>query len=839
MTRPKKFHACSETGACIFFRESCRAFERISKSFFQGVKLPERNCLRKFIGSTGSSAFCCGISLVVFLILMGACAPVNRLTRINAYPREYSYNFYGTHEVKPKSDKNNDPWIVYSANLSNQTVTQPRKLEKKEDISLLEPFYVIRQRGDFLKLIKYNPEIVRGRRPDRKKTEYMGWIHQSKMILSSCSFTNPHSGFKNKTITAITDTFSLSNASRLIQNDSVLLFANQNLTKPVGKIGFHEVVYVMQKSVDRKKVFITNKPEIAVEEIDQITAGWTSVSLIQNLGERLFCRWRKPDSTNSMVENCSGITTYSPVYSRSGLGDSVRIKTGDFHPVIDRSENFILNVNGNPVYYPEYKELKRKLHDLNVIFVFEAAHHTMEQFPSLVNTVQNLQMLFANDTTDFNYRFGAVMAMRKGDDLMVDSRGLVNDYSGIFNFVSDRLLQLNKYKPITSTSAWSGLKEAVKMAGQDTEATNLIVLIGENGQYYNQSYSSLIYQLGNNNCRLFCNQVYSGGANRYNNFSLQLTEIIEKYAHLLSDKKKDLIVDASQFCPENVFTESQKNYFRLDYPERSMTQGAIVFPEKEKMLSLEMFSSSLDSFITEVKADNQLLINSYQNAFRDLGNSKNRCDEDFLRSFELTSPDRFKVELSQNFKQVTPFWVYPQEKSFLKKEIDFSLLLNQQEFDDLQNFYDELTRFTVTSNSSNRGVSGAEMFSLPAENKVEANVTNSSPVYYSNVKVRSYLNELLTRRLLHGKINTSLVPVVQNLSIGYALEMSTGMPVNWKFLNQFRIRDLMDKNILSDKTLEEIIGYFEDQKDKYESAEFEVFNSLGQSYYWVTQNSLL
>ncbi|WP_025006969.1 hypothetical protein [Marinilabilia salmonicolor] len=166
-------------------------------------------------------------------------------------------------------------------------------------------------------------------------------------------------------------------------------------------------------------------------------------------------------------------------------------------------------------------------------------------------------------------------------------------------------------------------------------------------------------------------------------------------------------------------------------------------------------------------------------------------------------------------------------------------MLNQQEFDDLQNFYDELTRFTVTSNSSAHRVSGAEMFSLPADQGVGTNVTTPSPVYHSNVKVRGHLKELLTRRLLHGKIKSSLAPVVQNLSIGYALEMSTGMPVNWKFLNQFRIRDLMDKNTLSDKTLEEIIGYFEDQKDKYESADFEGFNSLGQSYYWVTQNSLL
>ena len=65
------------------------------------------------------------------------------------------------------------------------------------------------------------------------------------------------------------------------------------------------------------------------------------------------------------------------------------------------------------------------------------------------------------------------------------------------------------------------------------------------------------------------------------------------------------------------------------------------------------------------------------------------------------------------------------------------------------------------------------------------------------------------------------------------------MPVQWEFLYQVRIRDLMDKNVLSDKILEEMISYFEGQKDMYESADFARFSSLGQNYYWVTEESML
>lgn len=769
------------------------------------------------------------ILLILVVFVLNACSSGKKLNWVKVnYPREYSNNFYGVKQIGPKTDKNNEPWVVYSANLSNYTIASPNKLEKTEDIFFLEPFYVVAQRGNYLKLINHEADVLKGKRPDRTGTEFMGWIHQSKMLISSSAFTNPHSGFKNKFITAVTDTFSLTNASIFLENDSVLLFANQNLKEPIGKIGFHEVVYVMNKSVDNKKVFISNKPEISAEEVDGIIAGWTSVSFIQNIGERLFYNSNRVES-NIHGSNDSPISLkYNPVFSISEQNDSVTIKTGDFRPVIDRSDNSIFNGNGNPIDFAKSIELENNLRHINVIFVFEAAQNTMNQFPTLVNTIQNLQMYFTNDKSGFNYRFGAVLSMTKQKALEVDGYGLTEDFSEIFNFVSDRLMHFGDYDPITSSEAWSGLDKAVEIAGQDPDATNVIVLIGENGQIHNKSYSSLINQLGANNCRLFCNQVYSGRTNSYNNFSLQLIEFIEGYSKIISKNKRELIVDASQICSENVFTESQKNYYRLDYPKRSMTHGAIVFPEKGKMFSLDMFTSTLDSFITEVKLDNQLLIDSYHKAFRDLGNSKNKCDSVFLVKNNLSSPGRFKKELIENFKSVNPMWLISEEKKLASKDLDFFLLLNQQEFEDLQGLYDELTRFEVFDEFQQS--SSSDMFS----NK--ESISSGNP---STTAVRTHLKNLLLNRLERGKIKEAIPRNIQNQSIGYILERITAMPVQLEYLYQINIWELLESTILSDEKLDEMIKYFEKQKQKFEKAEFESFISLKQNYYWVTKDSLL
>ncbi len=778
------------------------------------------------------------IFFLVVILALNACSSGNKLNWVKVnYPREYSNNFYGVKQIGPKTDKNNEPWVVYSANLSNYTVASPNKLDKRENIFLLEPFYVIGQKGNYLKLITHDAEVLKGKRPDRTDTKYMGWIHQSKMLLSSSSYTNPYTGFKNKFITAIADTFSLANASILLDNDSIILFANQNLKDPIGKIGFHEVVYVMIKSIDNKKVFITNKSEISVDDLDGIIGGWTSVSLIQSIGERLFFDSNRSDSITGSSHNYAKSLKYNPVFSLSGQKDSVIIKSGDYRPVIDRSDNFIFNSNGNPIDYAKSLELEKNLSNINVIFVFEAAQNTMRQFPSLVNTIQNLQVYFANDTSRFNYRFGAVMSMKKEKDLKVDGCGLVDDYSEIFNFVSERLLHLNDYSPITSSEGWSGLSKAVEIAGQDTDATNIIVLIGENGQDYNKSYSSLIYRLGANNCRLFCNQVYNGRANRYNNFLLQLNEFIDGYAEIVSKNKKELIVDASQFCSENIFTENQKNYYRLDYPNRSMTHGAILFPEKGKMISLEMFTNILDSFITEVKIDNQLLIDSYQKAFRNIGNSKNKCDSVFLEKYNLSSPGMYKRELTENFRSISPIWMVNKDENLVRKNLDLYLLLNQQEFDDLQVFYDDLTRFEVIDESQQ--ASRSDMFSLTDNNQYSLSTGNPQQRYQSTGGVRMRLKDLIISRLERGKIKEALQPNIQNMSVGNALGEIIAMPVQMEYLYQIRIRDLLDKNIISDKKLDEMVKYFEKQKHKFEKAEFEKFSSLKQNYYWVTEDSLL
>lgn len=68
------------------------------------------------------------------------------------------------------------------------------------------------------------------------------------------------------------------------------------------------------------------------------------------------------------------------------------------------------------------------------------------------------------------------------------------------------------------------------------------------------------------------------------------------------------------------------NFLMLDYPYASMTQGGFLFPEKGETLPMELFAGAVDSIVTQIKADHQLLSESIDRAFATVGNGKDRLD---------------------------------------------------------------------------------------------------------------------------------------------------------------------------------------------------------------------
>lgn len=145
----------------------------------------------------------------------------------------------------------------------------------------------------------------------------------------------------------------------------------------------HQLVFPLKQSEDRSKTLVAKKSFISPDSLDTEICGWVSNAVIKNIGQQLHIDVRSlPDSTLWFKNKAETDTlnfrraqlvpsrelariarplAYSPVTSYCQMDTVIRFKTGAFMPVIDKQENFVVNVNGNRIYYNQFKEIEKDL----------------------------------------------------------------------------------------------------------------------------------------------------------------------------------------------------------------------------------------------------------------------------------------------------------------------------------------------------------------------------------------------------------------------------------------------------------------------------------------------
>ena len=141
------------------------------------------------------------------------------------------------------------------------------------------------------------------------------------------------------------------------------------------------------------------------------------------------------------------------------------------------------------------------------------------------------------------------------------------------------------------------------MLSKYKKENNLIVVIGESGNDKEQIDNHLIENIITSNARVLGYQLFSDTGNLYNNFILQIQDIISRSSQEILKKKKNLLVNSQQLRPNNLFAERNENIYSLDFPKQNMWQGWIVFPKKKEQMSQDLLISSISSFIREVQLD--------------------------------------------------------------------------------------------------------------------------------------------------------------------------------------------------------------------------------------------
>lgn len=784
------------------------------------------------------------IMLCCVTVLLSGCSPVNRFTRLRRLPREYSENYQIPGIKAPKNEVHKRPWIVYSDREVNSNYVNPGGRLKSEGSAFKEPFLVIGHKGDFLRLIRYKPDHIRNNRfTGRKKAEYVGWMHSSRLILSPSSVTDIQSGQHDKLLTAVTDTSSvLHPEAYFVTADSLKVFGDPRLEKQTAAIGMNEIVFALKYSSDGRGVLISRTTDITVDKAGEQIVGWIPEVMLGNIGRKVFVKTGLPGAFQQ-----PDILAYSPVIRPYSTDSTYTFCSGAFAPLIDKSLNFVYNIDGQPVSYSEGRAIKHRLQNINLLFAMESGTKQAEQFPMLLNAIQNLQPLFESPDDNYRYRFGAAISL--GGKIVTIP--LTSDYQSLTNGMS-RIASVMRESCRDSLPAWSALKMSLDLLDDRQQSTNLIVSVGETGSLRDEAINPIVAALKKKNCRLLGWQLYAADSDNFNNFVLQLGDMIDAYAGSQVVDKRKMLFYADQFCRSNLLRDAGNNFFMLDYPYASMTQGGFLFPEKGETLSPELFTGAVDSIMSQIRADNRLLSESIDRAFATIGNDKDMFDTLFIASFGLPQGTKPGKKFKRIFASGSPAWYTESERvSVPDSLVDYQLLLSEVELEQLKGQLETLCRLEVDVKNSGIPRKGStknlcrylqETEHLSDKELASLHAETASPVdtvYVSTRKIRRHLYKFYMHELNECCICRFSRKELKRFSLARAHRRIFGLPSNNPLLEGITLKELKKRKKLSDANLAALIIYFKQSKDKFEEPHSvkQVFSG-NQAYYYIDSKIL-
>lgn len=793
-------------------------------------------------------------------VLVTACAPVNSHTRIKKTPDEYTRNYCCGEVNVPKSVEKNSPWLVYSDRDKNPSFFNPGGKVKMKEANYLEAFAVIDEEGEYLELVKYDPAVFEGRKvKDPAKAEYYGWMKKDNLILSSRAMTDVATGFIMKMITMFRDTFPLSRTDEYFSNDSLVLFSEPELINPIGMVPFQKPVYLAKRSFDKSKCLVIGKETITPENSTELISGWVSSSLIIPMGEMLYGDFSSmPIQDVSFIKYDGGTypvpkTSYSrylrpfnlpdfigfnPVYSiREGNDDVVTIKSTVPVSLMNDENNKVSSLAASPISRPYYEDLSRDLKHINIMVVFSGQNQVHEKFEQYVNYIQKLNGILKNNTKDFSFRLGYLVGFDGKNSRLAKCKPKEN-VTGVLAALEKYADDRTRRKATFDTDAWGALKNGLKMLHPYKNEENIIILIGENGNQKEQIDDALVNEIVKVNGHIVACQLYANKGNTFNNFVLQVEDMISRSADKLCQEKKKMLVHSSQLTPTNRYREFASNVYGLDYPKNAMVPGWVIFPKQRENLSPDLLIAYTDSMIRSVQRDAENILNRIQLSFKEAGVGHTAINPMWLRLGEMPSDFQVAPSIFQPLVAMNPhtnFSVNMKVEMSKLKMGKYVLFLSESELARVRAYINDLLavrvdyKYSGSSNKKTNDRNCPDMMRAPRP----ISAKNGHHQYNSTKKVRKHMQKAYIRWSQDEKVYPIKKKKLKKMSLSKNQQQVISIPSFEPLLFSTTVKSL--KRSMTDEQLDRLQDYLAEKQKALEEAivsdcKFE-FN--GQVYYRV------
>ncbi|MDH7464167.1 type VI secretion system protein TssR [Chitinophagaceae bacterium 26-R-25] len=657
-------------------------------------------------------------------------------------------------------------WVVYSSKNNNPTYKRAGGELQLKKLGLMDACYVIGTEGDFLELVKHKPDLIKdpkSRNIDPKSIEYLGWIHKNNLLLWNTSVKDAGTKFYVKALVAFKNRTVFTQLPNMTSGDSVWLYSGPSLKDSIGKCAPEDIVYVYKQSLDGREYLIGKAPQFNNDNAKDVVIGWISKDFIKLWGERLYFNQntgkafhtatadsglmflkdtgliRKDTSffAVNVVENGTMVPVENmfPVQKMEEKNDSLSvITTGALVDVLDRNDNYVLNVLGHKLYFSQYKKIISDQSKMNIVFVIDGGMENGKYIANVMAILQNLQYKFEASRKFRWFRFGAVVYKDNLDArcaTLNNVMSLTSDYTELLKFLGEEQKEVSKCNDANlSQAVFSGLSNAAKLFKGAENESNIVVLIGGAGNDGSEAgWADIISRLSYVKAKMLVFQTHSISNPAYNDFVIQGKDILAKTAANISEFKKEKLVDFANVLQSESFSvvAGDSGIYYLDYPKHAMTQGYIMFPEKGTVMMPSFLERGLDSLTDKIYVDNKMIASSLSKYFATIGIRNTRIDKPFQCFYPEYGNDYLPVDFLKKYQFANRPYYLPASVNYCIAKPDsinnigFGLLISESEYEQVVN--------------SLLAIAGDDDYSLRDKNIIYAHLKQAYKQYVKSKKL--------------------------------------------------------------------------------------------------------
>ncbi|MDQ8749889.1 hypothetical protein ATE49_16280 [Elizabethkingia miricola] len=610
------------------------------------------------------------------------------------------------------------PWITFSDRSKNTAFLKKEKNESPKEIKFLEPLMVVdyNKSSKLVKVAEYNADALMKKLPGKSVKSY-GWISEDNLLLWNSALRDRTSGFIMKAAIVPGNTDVVKNTGTYIKNDSAVVYSSPNLSDPVKKkIPIGELVYVYKKAADNKGYLVGKSPKINMDSIDKDIYGWVSANMIATWGERSAIRLdRKADySKFPLFGIYSALPEYTdekpivPIADAANRNEIENIfptsttlnknTTKYFTNAFDYSQNYIFNVLGEKLPFKRYKEITKRNKNLNIVFAIDISAENRAYAPIAKSVIQDIQLKMQKLSYYKDVKYSAVLYKNNTCGPNVIASVLSSDYNGIFKYIDDKTMEM-RCEGIGGQPVNEALSTAGQLLSTVPDETNLIVLIGSTASS-GMNTSSAVRFISKARAKLIAYQTQSRSSDAYNDFVLLAQNIVTTTAQNITELNKEKVADQSLILNKNNFNfiEGDLGIYSLDYPKNSMTQGFVIYPKKREDNSNSLLIKAMDTLVTQVTDENKITDKSLTAYFKSpVGSGKTTVDGRYAFMFPDVSnplPASFASQLVTYDYPTVASGYLPVDMRKNNPGIEKGILVSEQEYDQLKNFYDQIYKQT-------------------------------------------------------------------------------------------------------------------------------------------------